>query len=666
MTVRDTMHYRFYFFFLILGFACHAAAQTRDTRALLDIKGKIIGLDVAPNGRVWLATDAGNLYFSDDISKEWYYGFAPVTDTGIIRERGSFIDVSFFNKDIGIITGFIRSSKKSQVNDGYLLTRDGGKNWELHSYGAGNGVYSAYTTPTGKAWLGGSRNEMYISGNYAQQWRTVKLPFKKQGEIFSIHMHKGVEGIAGQQNEILVTADNWVTSRPIPTPMDQGKYKPRNEAQGHTVFSAFIWKDYYVVNQDMNVFYTHKKNIDWKPFPVNLYNIALDEHSEMLYGLSITNEVLTFKTPQSFIPVGGNSVAGMAMHMTAVSNSVYIFSNDGTSNICYKVNDDKFIEAIPYTTDRKIPKPEMVRKAKQVTWGVTGNHIYASDNGGKEWYRAYIASIKPADIEALTDNTLLLWDGQKKNYLYTSGQDRLESYRDVKPLSNFIKYPLQSFSITSSSAGCFNINSESITYVRKNDSIFSAEFIEKSERQDEWLKEQKTKIIFKHNISSKTPATILAMVNDHYDSIPYMKDFRITATDKKNYMTLVRKSRYDSPDTMNYFRLVRHIDSVGMDTIQHMLEFVSDYGSTTTNSVMIRFINLNNDTLTMKHENESGALKGWMLPWQVDYKRKHFVCSNLAFSRFVKDCMPPGFMHKIALSNRYLILDIADYIYSYR
>lgn len=647
----------------ILLFAALATyGQGKDTRALLEIRGRVNNIAVSPNEIVWLITDDGNLFFSNDITKGWYYGFAPAHDTGYSREHGSFENMAFFNKDVAIVTGRIPASKKSMANDGYFLTRDGGKHWEVRSSGIGTAIRSSYADMKGNAWLVGEGNSIAISNDYAQSWSNRQLPFKKQGKAFSIHMQKGTEGIIGQENEILVTTDNWKTSKALPTPLDQRKYNKPEDARTSPIRQVFTWKDHYIAIQNGIAFYTSKKTIDWQRFPMGITRLALDESSQKLYALTHTHQVLVFKTPQSFIPVQNKAIGGGTESIQVVNNTAYVFYSSYNDYKCYKINEDNFIEAIPYTSDSRIKKPDIVSKGKQMTWGATNNHIYASVNGGKDWHREYVADFRPQDIKVIDDKTLILWDGNK-NFQYTSGAKYLEDYKYSKPISVFLKYPVTSFSITGAMSGCFNMEAEEIKYTRKGDTTFIAHAVEDKGAGERIPKNPKDPAPLRKTTSSRIVDSLLRGINLYYDSIPSIADFKISANDKNNYLKLARKDFGGrGKDTIRYHQLLKHVDSFSKDSVKRVLDAMPKYYSTNSSSITIQFVNSNMDTLTLSHEDNSTP-RGWMLPWHAEYKGKHFTCYHLQLSRFIKECMPPGFKNRAVLSNRYLLMNIAEYLF---
>ncbi len=56
-----------------------------------------------------------------------------------------------------------------------------------------------------------------------------------------------------------------------------------------------------------------------------------------------------------------------------------------------------------------------------------------------------------------------------------------------------------------------------------------------------------------------------------------------------------------------------------------------------------------------------GAASPWMLPWHIIYKGQHYCCCDIAFSKFIKDCLPCDFYNHRTFDNAVLLMEIADY-----
>jgi hypothetical protein len=143
--------------------------QNRDTRAELEITGRINEISVAPNEKIWFTTAIGNTYFTNSIDSNWHYGYGkPLLkaedDYGF--DHPYFDRVSFFNNDTAIITGYISHSEKGLEKNGYYRTTDAGESWELLNYGGNSWIYTVFVDETGNVWMGELPKQLYYSNDF--------------------------------------------------------------------------------------------------------------------------------------------------------------------------------------------------------------------------------------------------------------------------------------------------------------------------------------------------------------------------------------------------------------------------------------------------------------------------------------------------------------------
>ena len=132
-----TKHY-FPFIFFFLSFTL--SAQQRDTRAELKIDGSIDEISVSPEGRIWLVTANGKTYYTAHIDSSWHYGPSFAMEESYSVNAPHLERISFFNNDNAIITGYISVNDKNHRKNGYYITKDGGKNWQLRDYGGNSWI----------------------------------------------------------------------------------------------------------------------------------------------------------------------------------------------------------------------------------------------------------------------------------------------------------------------------------------------------------------------------------------------------------------------------------------------------------------------------------------------------------------------------------------------
>lgn len=653
---------------LTLILATIAFGQTKDRRAELDIQGRVNEISVSPGEKIWLVTAIGKTYFTDNIDSNWHYG-KPIFHSNDELGLGDphLERISFFNKDTAILTGYISVSKEKYKKNGYYLTKDAGKTWKLLGYGGDSWIYTIYSDKNGNAWMGGLQKELYYSNDFGHSWTTIKLPYKSSDRTYGINMSNSKSGIASSDhNEIITTEDNWKNVAHLKTPLDQKKYQP-DESSGYIddrISKILKWNSYIVVNQNGHIFYSDANNIEWKPFNVAIVDFEIDLDSKKLFAVTDSLKIISFSTPTEFQPLTNKRLSGFPIDIKVVNHSLYIVSNGYE---VYKANERGLVHVIPYTTDKKISEPSIVKKFSKLTWGISGNQIYLAEDSQQDWYRENTLEFGVEDFILLSDSVAILWDGAKNNYLYTLNDHSTKIYFPVDPIKSFLASPIKYFSINSGSQGCFHSVNNEVRYERSDDSTFTTSSLSVNHYKD------KKPSTFKNKVNSNLLSTVLISINSNPSATPSLKDFQITEKDKKNYLTLVDKqlksketdylSRKKKINKEFYYSVPAMLDTLNSSIIKTILNQREGWTSTTSNWFTIQIVNQNSDTLNISRNYYVTTLP-WNLPWKFDFKGLNFNCYNVEFSRFINSCIPDNFMDKEVFDNRMLIMQIADYLYN--
>lgn len=650
-----------YITIITLLFSTIACAQNKDTRAELEIKGRINEISVSPSEQIWLTTATGNTYYTENIESDWHYGTPLFETEDDFRTSKPHLDrISFFNEKKAIISGYIAEEITEPRKNGYYLTGDAGKTWRLKDYGGGSWIYTADSDKDGNIWLGGSSKELYFSGDFGETWETIKIPFKSSDRIYGIHMMYGNIGIIGSdENEILTTSDNWKTVRYFETPFQQKKYT--NERKGYAdnrISKIYFWGNFVVINQKNNIFYSEISEINWKSFPIKIIDFEIDRDSKDLFAVTDELNVVCFTSPEEYDNLSNKTLSSPPLNLKVVNHSLYVIDNYYE---VYKVNQSEFIHSIPYTTDKKIPTPRIINQHKKLTWGFNGNQIYLSENDGAHWYRENVIDISVEDFQLKSDSTAILWDG-KNNYSYSLGDKSPKFYTPNEPLKSFFSTSLQSLTIDAGSQGCFHSIGNKIDYKTKNSSILSVRKI--SGNDNEVSK-------FKNEVSSSLLTEILENINTNPSVIPSLQDFKITHEDKQNYISLVDERIKSNNGFLDknkkakkafYYNIPKMIDTLDTKIIDEVLNQQEGIWSTTSNWFNIQITNQNQDTLKISRGYFANSLP-WHLPWQFKYNGQYFNSYNINFSKFIDSCLPENFSDKEIFDNKYLLMEIADYMY---
>lgn len=645
---------------LTLNLYAQVESETKDRRAELGIEGRIKEISVSPDEKIWLVTAMGNLYYTDGIDSNWHTVppiFKSTDEYGIGDPH--FDRITFFNKDTAILTGYI-SDRMDKKKSGYYLTKDAGKTWELMDFGGDAWIYDAFTDQHGNVWMGGSSGEIYFSGN-GQTWETLNSPYDESTRMHSVFMLDKSTGISGgYHNSIYSTSTNWNTVNRIKTPYDQGKFASPADA---AIRKIVIWNNLIVVNQNGHIFYSEHENIDWKPFPVNVYDFRLDTKSQTLYAITDSLDIVVFDSPGEFQFLSDKKLPDKPIDFRVMNGSVYAVSE---KYHIYKLNKDGLKIVIPYTTERKIKEPRLIRKGMELAWGTSRNHLYLSENKDPEWYRESAVPFDIADFKLLNDTVAILWDGMKNSYRYSLNDHKLNLYLAHEPLKDFLLSPVSSLTINSGSRGCFHGFSDEINYETINDSVLVTKAYT--------LKREKGEQLLKFRNQLKTPAltAVLNRINSNYTTLPSYEDFRMTETDKSNFFTLTdEKIKENKPEYFKgkkelfkdfYYSVPLMPDSLLTSAIHKILTEPHVGWSNTSYWFIIQMINQNSDTLNI-FNSYTLNVHSWYLPWIFEYKGEYFSCNNIEFSQLINACLPDDFYNKSIFSNSRLIIEVADYLW---
>ncbi len=640
--------------------------QTKDRRAELDISGRINQISVSPDEKIWLVTAIGNIYYTNNIDSNWHYAKPIFKSTDKLDIENPHLDrISYFNKDTAIMTGYISASTKEYKKNGYFLTKDAGNTWKLLDFGGDSWIYNVIVDKQGNAWMGGSSGEIFFSKDFGQHWEKLNSPYNSFSRMHCIFMLNSTTGISGAlQNEIYTTSDNWKSNKKIKTPYDQKKYNIPNGYTDNRIEKILIWNNYIVVNQNGHIYYSELNKIYWKPFPIKIFDFELDNDSKTLFAISDSLKIVSLTSPTEFHLVTDKQLPSYPIDIKVVNGSLFVISSGYE---VYKVDKNGLTRSIPYTEDKKIEEPEILKQGTKLVWGTNGNQIYLADDNKRDWYREKALDFYIKDFRLLNDSIAILWDGFKNNYIYSLSDHKPKLYYPETPLKTFLTSPIKSFVINSGSQGCFHSYDDEVRYESVNDSIL--ETTKTYSNKDQEIKSSN----FNNKINSSTLTNVLNDINSNPSAIPTFKDFHITESDKKNYLTMVDNELknkgtdyFEKNKKINkdfYYSVPAMLDTLNNSIISTIYNQPEGWSSTTNNWFSIQIINQNNETLNIVRSYYVKTLP-WNLPWKFEYNGQYFNCYNIELSRLIKACIDEDFTDKKVFSNSRLIMEVADYLWN--
>ncbi|NLL27444.1 MAG: hypothetical protein GX259_01490 [Bacteroidales bacterium] len=658
-------------YILIVFFSLTLYGQNKDKRAELYIPSRSAEISVSPNEKIWLITYNGQTYFTNSIDSIWHcgYDFSKKTDNKPVVDK-----MTFFNNDTAIMTGYISYNQSIYKKNGLYLTKDGGQTWNIVDFGGDEWIYTTFVDKKGNSWIAGSSKELYYSMNFGVNWEVIHLPYEKSERTHTIYMIDSESGFAGgESNELFYTTDNWKSVTTILTPFDQNKYKVRNYgySRGESINKIIQWKNYLVIRQSNNIFYTDIDTIDWKSFSVAIKFFEKDKESDNLYAITRDGYIIQFLSPTEYIFIAENQVQNIK-NIKVENESIYLLTEEYD---IYKVNKNEFIYITPYTNDYKIKEPYIIKKSDKFLWGATGKNLYIA--GYKRywfmtnWYRLKKLDFFVSDITVINDSLIVLWDGHKNNYKYSLKDDEVSLFILDNPLKDFLAKPLKSISISSGYASEYGEEKYNIDYTVKNDTIFTPLNISSIKYEFESYKHDD--VNFKNDISVKLLEEILMNISLNPYEIPSIKDFLITESDVNNFFNLVDEEiAKNKTDYLNrnkyvdrdfYYSIPSKLDTISSSIMDDIINHKEVGWSSIREWFKINIINQNNDTLKISKKYSIRILP-WNLPWIIEYKGLKLNCYSIEFSRFINSCMPESFRYKEAFDNKHLIMSIANYLWN--
>ena len=642
--------------------------DTRDYRAALNIVGRITEISVAPDEQIWLTTYMGGIYFTNSIDSNWHYGrLDPSAEDDkedyLSLKKPNLNRISFFNADTAIMTGFMHffDDWKSPY-DGYYRTTDGGRTWELRSFGGEGRIYEACVNSRGDAWIGTAGKKIHYSDDFGEHFKALKIPFKKSDRIYALYMADAFRGIVGSEaNEILITEDNWHTARNIPTPLDQKKVEASEREDQPRVDKVLIWGPYLIAKQCGKSFYTLTTNkIDWQPFPVQIIDLSLDKGCNLLCAIDDSLRVLWFASPTEYGSPLNERLPAYPIDIKAVNGSLYMIL---ANKMVGRANHEGLTCHIPYTTDHPIEEPWLKESGEHLIWGEEDGQLYIADKKDSCWYREAVLDFPTCGIKLLSDSVAILWDGLR-NHLYSLQNHTVKDYSYREPLRDFLAAPIKKFTISSGSRGCFHYNGNQIEFNAEDNSLFNAAVMSKVGGYQD-----RTDSLVDITVNGAQLVRLLEHINANPDETLEIQDFKVTEVDKKHYMERLQKrldmgwydfNKIQNKDKGLYDSVPVMLDGIDKATLYDILNMGEGFTSTTSNWFEVEFVNQNNDTCRIRSSYyEDGD--PWFLPWRFEYNDQHFNCYSIALSHFINNCLTADFYGREAFDNAVLLMKIGDY-----
>lgn len=647
------MAYRFILILTLLFLNSLSFAQ-QDFKAILNIKGDS-EFNISQDSTIWIASRTGATYYTNHFRQPWKYGNFR-DDKGEFNVGQTFERASFFNKNIGYISGYIQEDSRQ---DFIYWTNDGGKHWEKVRFGQSSWIDANYIDYSGLAWMSGSSPSIFHSSDFGKTWDIFKpIDPRSKLRINTIYFEDHKKGIVGGLwNAIYFTNNNCQSWKKIPTPLDQKKYNKIYKESRPTIIKVQRFNNSMIVNQKGKIFHTQTAHVNWVPLE-NLTDFHFDKASNKLFGITKEKKVVILNEDFNTIWSSPQALQSFPKSIKALNGTLYTWHWE----YMYQVDENRFNHQYLYTDEHPIQKPYHTAKATFMVWGTEGKQIFRSNDFGATWYRVAYLDFNLGNFKVLNDHEVIISDKATDRYFKLSTQGTTYSLTPTtlnNPLDDFLKSPITKVILETGSAGCFHHNISQILYVKQANQKFKTVGKEAGmyelERNDDYLLQS-----YSHSFNAEDITNILTKINTEQPCYLQIKDLQINEEDIQNYLSEIdwyekayQKSKtrhktlkifpYKTID-FDFFRdVANNLQSLDSTTINQLFLSPSNMFSTTTNWTQITVINEQGNNLYIS--NRAYQKNPWMLPWQVHYEGLIFPINLIEVSQFLENNSPNSFVN---------------------
>ena len=612
-----------------------AAAQQLDYRATLQVKSRAQAYSLAPDGRLWMATRMGEVFYADSIGGLWHVVKLPMRSNG--REDYTIDHVFTPDSHTVVLAGYIYAPNNRNCTGNYIISSDGGRTWDFRSLDTCmEWIDDSWCTPDRRIWMGGLSGRMLYSDDHGQTFRVIHRTDTAGDRFGALWLdtagQQGILAVLG--NKLYLTDDGFRSVRRIETPKGQGALVLDRTSRYGRITGTFQWRQWVFVSQEGRWFYAHRDTLQWHPFPLTFGSWALSPDGNTLTAMSVEGLVI-IESPTEWRKI--SDAEGTIIHsdgqriLLTTHDAIIVVGPDGSA------------ATYPFlTTDYPIEEPSHWHQVrfKGHQWGYDGNDIYMKKN--KRWGRVartdfYIHNMQVAD-------TCLLVDSGNEVYSITDRRTQLVPMRYEHPLDRFLQAKPVEVSIISRSRGCFHYISDSVCYRRQP--AFKHELARDGGDRFRLVAYTVHDTVLPLPLRSFDAAELEALLAD-FDRQPkqpvHRDDLGVTAD---NLQALMADSTIENFWRRTTPRVLRQV-AEGFDTLSDAVvadAFITNegYTSTTSNIVIINIVNAAGDTLTLWRTFYGSA--PYMLPFHVMEGDRILYASHLPLMRFLGAQMPDEMM----------------------
>ncbi|OJJ21599.1 hypothetical protein BKI52_13880 [marine bacterium AO1-C] len=630
----------------------------------LYIYGGFDAFGVSPSEEIWTATNAGKVFYTNQIGKLWHS--VDTDDIASTPIKGHFERLSFLSRDTLMLSGHIYG--KDSKTDFVYWSGDHGKTWEKIKFGEDSWIDALYAHK-GKIWMSGSSQLIYYSSDYGRTWKALDK-IEKTGNLrvstihFALNQRTGLFGSFG--NVLYRTPDNCKTWEKLPTPLDQGKYKRISKYERPEINKIRMFGDFYVIKQQDRIFISKAKRIEWK-YLSNVLDFEANPAQTKLFAVRKDRKIVCFDASFKRQWESLQAIDSESFIVNAQTNHLFILGN----NKAYKVGNNTFTSSELFTPDTEIQKPYKRITYKGEQFGFWGRDIICFDKTVDKWYR-YMTIPFAVRHAFVFEEQLVLYDYKSRKYFtIDQSNETLQEYFLPKQLFDLVRNPVVKFQLAQGSQGCFHSELKSKTYILKN-----KEFV---------LTQQQTTPKYLRKTPAKIGVDVVHKLVKIIDQARHEQlsigDFGFTAKDIKQFHKFIDQRAHqmktsngehirirdpflfpgENIDFDAYKNIADTINKVSPKLVNEVFFSRSGIYSTTTDWSQVKFVFQDSTTLIISNR---GDIPGYLYaPWKVDYEQVFFESPAIKFGELLDQVTRGDFFEKVSRSKTLALFQLTNTIY---
>ena len=614
----------------------------------LNFKSYAISLNVSKDQSIILTSKVGEVAIAKTIEDSWHR-LDPSYENSPIVERACF-----FNKDTGLVYGFIHN-KKGDKYDVIYRTTNGGNNWKEVDFGQDGWVDNASYLDNGEAWLSVSGSGIAYTSDFGSTWKKIKSPEVRQRftAIYFNPLHQGI--IGSLWNLLAYTNDNGASWKFIPTPLDQKKYIKTNISQRPEIGKVALFKDHILVIQEDLVFYSSLENINWIWLP-DYSNFFTDPYNSALYFQTKKGKYV--RSGEKFNPIFTSDAFETIYGAECKNGNLFIGNEEGI----FVFGPDNKLKKYPFQNSGAFTNPKIIGYSSLGIFGISNNKLELQSQSDGFWKYQFTF---PFDISqgnvSISDNNSIVYK-KRDSVFYFSLSGELKKSTTVKELiNNFYSSGIYKIKFFKGSRGCFHYFQDQLIYTN-NDGVFNNPVRnDNGSRHHDLLTDYDTEIpstnidelikelpfIFQYPLSMSMQD--LGFTEKDFQKCKYDIDKfeQYVSTIDKKKKEKMQTDFYFNENNLNFNRLLMLVDSTKyIDTIllNSILINPEEIISTTTNFIGFTLVNNKNETLNFT--NTSNGLEDLYIPWTIDLNGCRISTTRIEVNNFL-EAVYPNFLYKI-------------------